>query len=184
MKVHVADGYQHGKSYRVTLTGAYQYCDTAYKSDDRQPKIKLEWSGPHGVLSETYSVPVTEVGPTLRPSLGLARALTAHGVTWDEVKTGLEFIPIHDRDRAAYDDWTKFPPFSAHKTEGFVPVAVDVVVGGLSLIGSPVIALVELTAEGLAKIETITPVPDEPVAAAPAPAPKRAPSRRAAAEAE
>lgn len=164
MKIKAADGYQHGKSYRVALSGAYQYADTAYQSDERVPKIKLEWSGPHGALTQTFTVPMHDGAPTLRPAHGLARAILAHGVAWDAVKAGLEFVPIRERDRAAYDSWEKFPPFSAHKQEGFQPIAVDVEVGGRSLIGSEVIVLVEVTPEGLAKPDTITPVPEAPEA--------------------
>lgn len=161
MQVRISDGYQHGKSYRVALAAAYQYADKAYQSDERVPKIKLEWNGQHGPLTQVYTVPLGPDGvPTLRPAHGLSRALMAHGVSWDDVKAGLAFTPIKDRDRAAYDTWDKFPPFSAHKTEGFQAIAVDVEIGGRSLIGAPVIALVEVDADGLARPDTITPVPE------------------------
>lgn len=160
MKVRTADGYQHGKAYRVALTSAYQYADTVYKSTELQPKIKLAWTGKHGTLTQTFGIPIADGEPVLRPNLALSRALQAHGVTWDEIKTGLVIEPIDRKERKAYADWRKLPPFAAHKTDGFEPVAVDIEVGGRSLIGTTVIATVELTNDGIARPESITPDPD------------------------
>lgn len=161
MKIKTADGYQHGKAYRVSLQGAYQYADTAYESTEIVPKVKLVWTGKHGELSKLYTMPVVDGEPTLRPNLALSRALVAHGVTWDDVKSGLVIEPVDRKDRKAYTDWSKLPPLSAHKTKGFTAVGVDIEVGGRTLIGSPVVIQVEVDNDGIARPEVITAVPDD-----------------------
>lgn len=169
MKVRTADGYQDGKAYRVRLIAAEQYADTAYQSTDLVVKVKLVWEGKHGQLSKLFSVPVVDDQPTIRPNLGLSRALMAHGVSWEEVSAGLELRPMSKAHRSAYVNWFDFPSLKDHKAADFQPVRVDVLIGGESLIGGDIIAQVELTKDGLAQVAALSPLPDDDDAPEPSP---------------
>jgi hypothetical protein len=173
MKIKTADGYQDGKAFRVTLSHVEQYADTLYQSDELAVKVKLVFTGKHGALNRIYTIPMVEGSPVLRPNMGLARALAALGHTWDAVKVGLELTPISKAHRTAYGgaaDWVLMPSLKDSGQAGFVPVRVDLTIGGASVLGSEVIATVVLTKDGLARIDDLTPLPEADDDDAPEPA--------------
>ena len=161
MKVRTADGYQDGKAYRVRLSHAEQYADTAYQSTDLVMKVKLVWEGKHGLLSKLFTVPIADGQPVLRPNLGLSRALMAHGFTWDEISAGLDISPVSKAHRTAYASWESFPSIMDHKTPGFQPVRVLVKVDDIPLTGAELIAQVEVNKDGLAQVALLSPLPDD-----------------------
>lgn len=159
MKVTIGDGYEDGKAYIVTLTEVRQYADEKYQSDEIVPKFVFVWEGENGQLSRPFSLPVVDGEPAIRPNLAFSKALVAHGADWDDVKKGLEIVPLDKKDAKRYPEWQGFPGFAAHKVEGFEPVRVNVLVNGDSIIGSQVAVTVSLNKDGLAQVEAITPVP-------------------------
>lgn len=159
MKIMTAEGYRDGRTYRVRFVGLELLADTEFQGDAIIPKYKAYFEGEHGRLSHLYSIGMSTVGvneatgeitraPVLRPSMGLARLLTAIGADWDDVmrdpkKGGLDIQIIDAKQRRAYgDDWKLLPRLKDTGAEGFDPVMADVKVGGESLLGREVIVLV------------------------------------------